>query len=195
MDKPQIIVREFRQSVNVRNEPVDEVLISPAHDPLGTATWLRVKELIPPEGDIRNDDSGTKIAYMRHRWSQIEKAYQAWKEGVEIPLDGTPLAVWSGLSPAHADIFRGLGIKTVEALSEMTDTQVGKVRLPNPKAIRDMAKLFLENKDAADAAKKVAEKDATIAAMQEMMDEMASRLAALDGGAKRGRLKKEAEAA
>lgn len=198
-NKPQIIVREFRTVQNVRNEFVDEVLISPAHDPLGTATWLRIKELIPPQTDMRNDDQGTKKAYMVHRWSQIEPAYKAWKDGVEIPLDGTPLAAWSGLTPAHADVFRQRGIKTVEAIAEMTDTQIGKIALPNARQLRDLAQLFLDNRDKSALTAAAAEKDAKIAAMEEMLEEMSARIASMDGKPieKRGpgRPRKEAEAA
>lgn len=188
-----LIVRGFSTTYRLNaksgeQEPVEWVEYSPAHDPTGTATKVRVKELIPPEA-MRNDDDGTKLNMMHLKWRMIEPAYAAWKKGIEIPVDGTPLAVWAGITPEQADVLRSHGIKTIEALRDTSETLLNKIRLPNMKMLREMAGKFLESKSAAAAAAQVVERDETIKNMQAMMEEMAARLAAVDGKdapAKRG---------
>lgn len=183
-NKPIIIVNGFAtryRTADGKTESFDVVRFSPAHDPMGTENVVRVKELIPPDS-IRNDDEGTKLNLMKLKWAQIEPAYRAWKEGTEIPTNGTPLAAWAGVSPDQADVLRARGIKTVEALRDATDSMIAKVSLPNMRGLRELAGKFLESMTASAAAAAMAQKDEEMAAMKEMMEEMAARLAAVDGG-------------
>ena len=200
--QPKIIVQGFSVTYRMKDgkqEPVEWVTYAPDHDPLGTATKVRVKELIPPDFYPR-DEEGTKAGLMHLKWNQIKPAYEAWKQGVEIPVDGTPLAVWAGITPEQADVLRSRGLKTVEAVRDATDAQISKVPLPNIRGLRDLAGQYLDGKDKAVAAALVAERDEKIKGMEAMLEEMAARLAAVDGAgsAKRspGRPRKdEAEAA
>ena len=184
-DKPMILVNGFsvtyRTGKDGKPEPVEWVSYSPAHDPTGTSTKVRVKELIPPEA-IRNDDEGTKLNMMHLKWNMIKPAYEAWKKGIEIPTDGTPLAAWAGLTVDQVEVLRPRGIKTVEALRDATDAMIAKVPLPNMRALREMAGQYLEGQSASQAALQVAERDERIKTMEAMMEEMAARLAAVDGG-------------
>ena len=184
-NKPIIIVNGFsttyRTGADGKPEAVEWVRFSPAHDPTGTENKVRVKELVPPES-LRNDDEGTKLNLMTLKWAQIEPAYRAWKEGTEIPTNGTPLAAWAGVSPDQADVLRARGIKTVEALRDATDSMIAKVSLPNMRGLRELAGKYLEGAGAAAAAAQVQERDEKIKAMEAMMEEMAARLAAVDGG-------------
>jgi hypothetical protein len=178
--KPMIVIRKFYEEYNadgtVKNEWVE---FSPAHDPIGTVNVERVKNLIPPESGFKNDDQGTKLGLMAMRWAQIEPHYKAWKSGQEIPLDGTPLAAWSGVSPQQAEVLKARGIKTVEAVRDMSEGILSKVQLPNVRSLRDVARAFLENKESSDMAAKMAKKDEEAAAMKAQLDEMASMLAEL----------------
>lgn len=201
-NRPMVIVQGFsttyRTGADGKPEAIEWVTYAPAHDPTGTSTKVRVKELIPPDSPLRNDDEGTKINLMRLKWSQIEPAYEAWKKGIEIPVDGTPLAVWSGLTPDQAEVLRGRGIKTLEALRDASEGLLAKIALPNLRSLRDMAAKYLEGLSDAAAAKQIAERDEKISAMEDMLKEMAARLSEVDGKeAKRGpgRPRKEAEAA
>jgi hypothetical protein len=179
MDKPSIIVIDLKTEYSAAGKPVEWVKIAPAHDPLGTHTWHRVADLQPPEGGIANDDEGNKIGYMTARWKQIEPAYEAWKAGSEIPLDGVPLAAWNGVTREQAEVLKARGIKTVEGVRDITDSQFSKIMLPNMRQLRDLARDFLENREASAAAAKIAAKDEQIDAMQAQMDEMAAMLADL----------------
>lgn len=148
------------------------VTYSPAHSPVNTQTTERVRLLFPDPTRMGEDQDGEKLRYMTAVWSQIEPAFEAFTKGQEIPLNGTPLAAWSGVSPEQAEILRQSAIRTVEEVSRLTDGQIERVRLPNVRDLRAQAILFLENSDAAKAAEREAQKDAQIAEMAERMAAM-----------------------
>lgn len=58
-----------------------------------------------------------------HRDRQrFPKHYAAFKQRVEMPLEGTPLSEWPVITRAHAEELAFLGIKTVEHLAGLSDT-------------------------------------------------------------------------
>lgn len=153
------------------------VTYAPSHSPINTQTTERVRLLYPDPSRMGDDQDGEKLRYMSAVWSQIEPAYEAFKTGKDIPINGTPLGVWSGISPEQAEIFRNNGIRTVEEVRDLTDSQGERIRLPNIRDLRKQAGLFLENTDAAKAAEREAQKDAIIA---EMADRLAKMEALID---------------
>lgn len=148
------------------------VSYSPAHSPLNTMTQERVRHMIPDPDRMGNDDDGEKLKFMQYRWSQIEPAYEAFRSGREIPVNGTPLAAWSGIIPEQAEVLRQNGIRSVEEVAALTDTQIDRIKLPNVRDMRSQAKLFLDNSDKAQIAEREAKKDAVIAEMAERMAAM-----------------------
>lgn len=148
------------------------VSYSPAHSPLNTVNTERVRLMYPDPNRMGEDQDGEKLRFMTHRWNQIEPAYDAFKEGRDIPLNGTPLAVWSGLSPEQVEVLRQHSLRTVEEVRDLTESQMERVRLPNMRDLRQQAKLFLENTGAAEAAAREQEKDKIIEAMTERMAAM-----------------------
>ncbi|TGS47531.1 MULTISPECIES: hypothetical protein [unclassified Mesorhizobium] len=160
-------------------QPEDWVTYSPSHSPLNTRTTDRVRHLIPDPSLMGEDQDGEKLRFMTARWMQIEPAYEAFKNGREIPINGTALAAWSGVTPDQAEVLRTAGIRTVEEVRDLTDGNLDRVRLPNMRDLRKQAGLFLANSDAAKAAEREAAKDATIAelverqaAMEAMIEEL-----------------------
>lgn len=177
----QILITGFHQKYKKDADgnltPVDWVSWVPVNAPQSIGNSERVDRLNPdniklPEGAEDSAHAGEKMAYMRMIWAEIEPAYKAWKEGREVPLNGTPLAAWPGITPEQAEIFRMAGIRTVEGVRDMTEGLRSKVRLPNTREMQELAKTFLENSDAAKAAEREAEKDRKIAEMQERMEAM-----------------------
>lgn len=154
----------------------DWVTYSPSHSPLNTKTTERVRILVPDPDKMGDDQDGEKLRFMTARWSQIEPAYLAFKNGQEIPISGTALAAWAGVTPEMADVLRTAGIRTVEEVRDLTDGQIEKVRLPNMREMRKQAGLFLANSDAAMAAEREASKDAQIAALLERQAAMEAML-------------------
>ena len=65
------------------------------------------------------------------------KSYQAWKNGQEIPLNGTPIKGWGVISPAQQEMLIHINIRTVEDLANVNDE--GKSRI-------GMGALDLKNK-------------------------------------------------
>jgi hypothetical protein len=53
--------------------------------------------------------------------TNYRKAYDAWKNGQELPLNGTPIKGWGVISPAVQEELIRLNIRTVEDLSTVTD--------------------------------------------------------------------------
>ncbi|AZO63004.1 MAG: hypothetical protein E5Y51_31250 [Mesorhizobium sp.] len=160
-------------------QPEDWVTYSPSHSPLNTRTTERVRHLLPDPSLMGEDQDGEKLRFMTARWNQIEPAYEAFKAGREIPLNGTALAAWSGVTPEQAEVLRTAGIRTVEEVRDLPDGQLDRVRLPNVRDLRKQAGLFLANSDAAKAAEREAAKDAQIAelverqaAMEAMIEEL-----------------------
>lgn len=111
-------------------------------------------------------------------WLAIKPQYEAWKLGQEVPDDGTPLEAWSALSKAQADAFKGAGFKCIEHIAAMEDAQIAKVRLPDTRRLRDLAKAYVTHRDRnAPIEAALADKDEKIAAMQA---QLAEAMAAID---------------
>jgi hypothetical protein len=79
-------------------------------------------------------------------WTAIKGQYEAWKKGQDVPINGTPLAAWSALTPAQATVFRTAGFASVEDIGQMTDALLAKIRIPNARQIRDMARAYSEHR-------------------------------------------------
>lgn len=170
----------------------DYVTYAPSHSPMNTQVTERVRLMIPDHEKMGDDTDGAKLGFFVARWNQIEPAYEAFKQGREIPVNGTPLGAWAGITPEQGEVLRMSGIRTVEEVRDLAEGMMSRVRLPNVRELSKQAKLFLENSSAAKAAEREAQKDAVI-------EEMASQLAALreriesDDKPKRGRKPREVE--
>jgi len=173
------------------DKSIDYVEIAPKGEAFErTKSVLRIKDITPPA--FPDMESPSHIA-MVARWSHIGPAYEAWKAGNEIPEGGTPLAAWSGVTPDQAQFLNRMGIRTIEAVRDMSESTSVKLPWPNARQLSKLAGDFLSGRDTAD-------KDRTIAEMAERMAAMEEMIAAqmvIDPAEKRGpgRPRKEVEAA
>lgn len=167
---------DFKQEMNSKGEVVDWVLYGPGDDLQKTQTWARVKELIPPE-KFERDSGGIKEKHMRWMWEQIEPAYKAWKDGEEIPVTGTPLGAWAGANKSQVKALKVAGIKTVEEVRDMPESMIGKVRIPDIRALITQAKIYLENQDKAQLARQADEQSKKIDGLEAKLEEALSMLA------------------
>jgi len=154
--------------------PVDWVTYQPMQGtdggPPSLATSDKVRRLNPDNVVLAEGaDGGEKLTHMRAIWSVIGPAYQAWKEGREVPEDGTPIGTWPQLSSEDVEIFRMAGIRTVEQIANITDNMAAKLRMPNVHDLKKLAAMFLANHG---AAKEAAEK----AALYEKIEMLTQRL-------------------
>lgn len=174
-DRPTIVVLGFKTTYEKNKQtgkmdrPVDWVTYAPAHMAMFTQITERVEWMRPDESKLKNDDEGKKIDFLRFRWEMIEKAYKAWKEGHDIPIDGTPLASWPGINTAQADAFRALSIKSVEQVATLPDAMMARVQLPGVRDIVKQAQAFLAASDRSSTANRLTDLENTNAALQEQL--------------------------
>lgn len=122
---------------------VEYTHVGKAHMQSVVAEIDRLKKVYPREG------AGENIAILmaNDRWDQIRPQYEAWKAGRELPLSGTPLAAWPGVSSDQAEALRLDGLRTVEELAELGDAAMARLRVPGGRELRIAAKAFLEAAD------------------------------------------------
>ncbi len=175
----------------------DWVTFAPSQSPLNAHTTERVRHMMPTQ-EIIEGENGEKSRFMIAKWSQIEPHYDAWKKGNELPVSGTPLSMWPNISSGMADVFKQNGIRTVEEVAGLMESQLEKIRLPNMRDLRTMAQKFLENQGAAEVAEREAARDARIESLQEQLEAAMALLeekAAEKEAPRRGRPPKQEEAA
>lgn len=188
----QFVVLGFKAEF-INGKQVDWVEIAPSGEAFErTHTWLRVKDIIPPE---HPDLTAPSHIAMVERWKQIGPAYEAWRNGQELPEDGTPLAAWSGVSPEQAAVLVRMGLKTVEAVRDMSESAIVKLPFPNARKLPALAGEFLSGRDKVSQARELDAMREKMAAMEEML---AGYIAAETTAEKRGPgrpRKQEADAA
>lgn len=61
-------------------------------------------------------------------WAESYKAaYRAWKEGQELPVEGTALRVWPVISPAQLKMLLDLHVRSVEELALANEELIGRL--------------------------------------------------------------------
>ena len=161
----------------MENVEVDWVRYAPSHSPVNTINEERVKHLVVTDAMLQGDVA-EKTKLMGLRWQQIEPAYRAWKSGNDLPVNGTPLAAWAGVTAEKAEVLRRYAIRTVEEVRDLTEGQMEKIQLPGMRDMRKQAAIFLQGKGAADAAAREAERDSEIAALKAQLMETQERFSA-----------------
>lgn len=184
-----IRVVDFKTEFRPGKTPIDWVLIAPmGEDFTRTQTWHRVEKVRPDEKADSNVKESLSYKDMAAKWTIIGPAYEAWKNGQEIPDEGTPLAAWSGVTADQARALQALDVRTVEDVRDMGDAVMQNLRLPNARQLPKLAKEFLEGSTAAEKDAKIAEMEEKMRAMEEMLEESMS---APKEKAKRGRPRKQ----
>ncbi len=113
-------------------------------------------------------------------WAAIKPFYENWKAGgADVVVNGTPLAVWAGVTSDVVELLKPYRIFAVEDLAEMNDGVMQKIPHPDISRIRDRAKKFLHTKDVADAVKEINDKDDVIKAQAERLAAMEKQMEAL----------------
>lgn len=189
-----ISILDFKTDYST-GKAVDMVLLAPKGEGhMKTQTWHQVSKLQPPETNDASVKESASYLDMAAKWSVIGPAYTAWKEGNELPENGTPLAVWPGVNQDMARALVSMGFKTVEDVKDMGDGAVSRLPFPNARKLPELAAKFLEGKDKAASDKENAELRERLAAMEELLNERLSSDKTEDRP-KRGRPRKQEEAA
>ena len=178
-----------------------------AYSPIGSAQKTVLTESISrlssvqPLGGKGENNPAVQMAHLR--WEAIRPAYEAWKAGREVPIDGTPLAAWNGISPEQAELFRMKGVRTVEGIAGLTDTHKQSMGVPGLHNMIENARRFLTAQDKSAVTNALAQKDAEVAALRDQLSTQSEQIAELiamvkekaDEPKRRGRPPKEAVAA
>jgi len=132
---------------------------------------------------------------------RIEKMYAAWKEGNELPREGTPIMTWQMGSSEQRSRLRAMGFQVVEDLAAVPDTGLAEIGL-DARYLRDLARAWIAEgqqkginaQELAEAKAKLSEQAAVIARLTERLERLESER---EEPVKRGpgRPRKEAEAA
>lgn len=146
-----------------------------AYAPIGSIQKTLVTEAVsrlkplPMEGRAAQNPA---VQMAHARWNAIRPYYEAWLQGKEAPLDGTPLAAWPGISPEQAELFRMKGVRTVENVAALTDTHKQTMGMPGLHDIIENAKRFLQAQDKSVVTNALAQKDQEIADLKAQMAEL-----------------------
>jgi hypothetical protein len=65
--------------------------------------------------------------FPREWLTQYKAAYAAWKEGKEIPIEGTPLITWPVVSPAQLKTLVSLKLRSVEDLAQANEETLRRI--------------------------------------------------------------------
>ena len=100
---------------------VDYVLVTPPYSQkdvlrFKVASWFETLEV-----DVRNG------RFPAEWLDKFRGSYALWKNGQEIPLDGTPIRGWGVISPAQQETLTRMMILTVEDLSRANDDALRKI--------------------------------------------------------------------
>ncbi|HEY6925657.1 MAG TPA: hypothetical protein VI653_19410 [Steroidobacteraceae bacterium] len=99
---------------------VDFALITPPYS--RDVIEVKVEQwLLNMEADVRNNR-------MSPVWQKdYLEALQAWRNGQEIPLKGTPIRGWGVISPAMVEKLVSINILTVEDLAAVNDEGIRRI--------------------------------------------------------------------
>lgn len=132
------------------------------------ATVASLGKLLP----LEPGDENMAIMMAHARWNSIKPKYDAWKQGREAPIDGTPLAAWPGITADQADFMRNMGIRTVEEIAEASDSIIVKLPFPGARELRSSAQAFLKSADKVKTATAITDLETKLQERDEQLEEL-----------------------
>lgn len=117
-------------------------------------------------------DENMAIMMAHARWNAIKPQYDAWKQGREVPIDGTALAAWPGISSDQAEMLRNMGLRTVEEIAEASDSIITKIPFPGARELRSSAQNFLKAADKTKTAAAISDLEAKLRERDDALEEM-----------------------
>jgi hypothetical protein len=126
-------------------------------------------------------------------WPQIERHYEHWKKGQDMPTDGTPLEAWPGIAPGQISRLKDLHVRTVEDLATLTDAALDKIGM-GARELQRRAQAFVNNIDGAAVAARQAKLEAENDALRVQLAELADAVKQMKADDKKPRRGKAAAA-
>lgn len=174
---------EYRpDGVDAEGKPKLRGIDMVAYAPTGKSGMQTMVEAVSRLSKVQPIEAGTDnpaVAMAHARWDIIKKHYDAWKLGNDVPIDGTPLAAWPGLTSEQVQALKSMGIRTVEEIRDSSEGIVTRFPFPNAREIQRQAGMFLSafDKDKVSRDMKalqdtMAEKDAQLEEMRQIVLEL-----------------------
>jgi len=103
--------------------------------------------------------------------SRFPDHYNAFKNRMEMPVEGTPLTEWAVITRSQAEELAFFNVKTVEQLASMSDGQSGKFMGMNSlrQKAKDWVKEAKDNAPSIKMAEELRERDDTITALTDKL--------------------------
>jgi hypothetical protein len=138
------------------------------------------------KGQNSGAETVEKIARLRKDpalWGVIERHYEAWKKGQEVPVDGTPIDACPFVTKELAKVLKTFRVLSAEDLANATDGDMAKMNVPGIAGVRAKARTFLEaKKGEAIVAAAMARRDEENAALRAQVEELTRTVAQLAAG-------------
>lgn len=120
--------------------------------------------------EMAMDNPAIKAAHQR--WAIIEPAYRAWKHNQDVPINGTPLGAWPGVSHDQAEALRMMGIRTVEEVRDASDGIVTKFPFSGGRELRVAADAYLKSADRNKVSADISNLTSENVALKEQIEEL-----------------------
>lgn len=117
-----------------------------AYAPLGKSNMATMVEAVSRLAKVAPIEPGTDnpAVLMAHaRWKIIKAHYDAWKQGNEVVVNGTPLGAWPALTGEQVQALKTMGLRTVEEIRDASESIVTRFPFPNSREIQRQAGMFL----------------------------------------------------
>jgi len=118
---------------------VDYIYVTPAGTkdryPFIAERFIADKKALSAKGD----------PYWSKYWEPIKKSYEAWKNGQDVPVDGTPIKAWPLLSPARQKVWEHANFRTVEEMAEANEEGLANVGM-GARAEKEKARSWLKTR-------------------------------------------------
>lgn len=158
---------------------------------------IDVAMITPPGGNLTHEEEVNnwleKKRQKRDPFADLyQKAYEAWKSGQEIPVDGTPVKHCPIFSPAEIQNCQNAKVFTVEDLIAANENTIHRLGMGARNMIT-RAKAYLDNAESGKVAAQMEAMASRLEAMEEEIAKRDARIAELEADKpKRGRPPKEA---
>lgn len=153
-----------------------------AYAPLGKSNMATMVEAVSRLAKVAPIEPGTDnpAVLMAHaRWKIIKAHYDAWKQGNEVVVNGTPLGAWPALTGEQVQALKTMGLRTVEEIRDASESIVTRFPFPNAREIQRQAGMFLTafdkdkvSRDLKAMQDAMADKDAQLEEMRQIVLEM-----------------------
>lgn len=111
-----------------------------------------------------------------------KRAYASWREGQDMPLDGTSVKDWNALSPAQCKNLLDAGVRTIEDLASANDEGLRRIGMGGID-LRNRARAWLQaGKDHGPLVSQVAALQKANEILQNSIQSLQDKIARLEGG-------------